>query len=96
MRLRSQQAHVSAARLATSAAAHNRAGWAAESDDEDTDGQPPLNTTLPYSQPLLTQHPEGHHFESQNQALTYDELQDARYFVIIRCDAVHKMQPSET
>jgi hypothetical protein len=78
MRLRSQQAHVSAARLATSAAAHNRAAWAAQSDDEETDDQQPIDTTQGYPQPLLTQHHDGHHLETQDQALTYDELQDAR------------------
>jgi hypothetical protein len=80
MRLRSQQAHVSAARLVTSAAAHNRTAWAAGTDAVDTEEeQYPFDHTQPYSQRLLSQHPEEFRLlEEQNQALTYDELLDAR------------------
>ena len=79
MRLRSQQAHVSAARLVTSAAAHNRTAWAAGTDAVDTEEeQHPFDHTQ-YSQRLLSQHPEEfRHLEEQNQALTCDELLDAR------------------
>lgn len=66
------QGHVNAARLATAAAAHNRLYLAALPEDDDAEPLPQQQ------QPQFGQQADTQQLPQQ-QPLTYDELQDARY-----------------